>query len=160
MEHAEREQSSSFSDQNSLQSTKFPGPTGTSSLQFHQSKHSNMLQQGQQPSRQRLGNLHTERLTREYINYVPVLDPNFPFHYLLLTISAVLLQSIQHPYHLPIIFTNFLQTFLVSLTRSKSLTHMDILFWNTSDIMSKKYGFINYLEANNIAIVLSNETNL
>jgi hypothetical protein len=124
-----------------------------------------MLQQGQQPPRQRLANLHTELLTRKYINYAPAFDPNFPFLYLLQTISVVLLQSMQLPYDLPIIFIfihhiHFLRTSSVFLTRNKSLTHTDTLFWNAKDIMSKKYGFINYLKVSNITGVKSTETNL
>jgi hypothetical protein len=42
----------------------------------------------------------------------------------------------------------------------KSFTHTDILFWNASSIKYKKYEIINYLDANNIPIVLISETDL
>jgi hypothetical protein len=37
----------------------------------------------------------------------------------------------------------------------KFLTYTDILLWNARGIKSKKYEFLNYLEANSIPIALN-----
>jgi hypothetical protein len=42
----------------------------------------------------------------------------------------------------------------------KPSTHTNNLFWNARGIKSKKYEFINYLDANNIPIALLSETHL
>jgi hypothetical protein len=74
----------------------------------------------------------------------------------------MLLQFMQHSHEntLPIIFSNFLATSSVFLITGKPFTHTNILFWNARGIKSKKYEFINYLEANNIPIALISETRL
>jgi hypothetical protein len=45
-------------------------------------------------------------------------------------------------------------------TMGKPSTHTNILFWNARGIKSKKYEFINYLDANNIPRALISETHL
>jgi hypothetical protein len=91
--HLRKEHSSSPSEQNWLQSTEFPDPTGPRSLQFQQPKHANMHQH--QPPRQ--GVSYTEHQTREFINCVRAFNLNFSFQYLLQTTSVMFLQFMQHP---------------------------------------------------------------
>jgi hypothetical protein len=63
----------------------------------------------------------------------------------------VLSQSFSIPFSL---------TYSVFLSMGKFFTHAAILFWNARGINSKKYEFLNYLEANNILIALISETHL
>jgi hypothetical protein len=89
------------SNQNSFQSSQTPPSTN-----FHQ--------RSRQPPSQRLGNSLNEQQTKEFINAVRTFNPNFSFHYLLQSISIMLLQFTQHPYEsaLPIIFNTFLANLL------------------------------------------------
>jgi hypothetical protein len=107
--------------QNSLQSTDIPQLREPSSHHSYQQSTANTHQHGLQPPTQRLGNSHTEHQTEEFINCVRAFNPNFSFQYLLHSISAMLLQFMQHPYEsaLPIIFNTFLASLLnISLPRN------------------------------------------
>ena len=66
------------------------------------------------PEGQRLGDLNTESQCRDFVNAIRSFNPAFSFQILIQSLSAMLLQFIQHPYEsaLPVIFNTFMTNIL------------------------------------------------
>jgi hypothetical protein len=66
------------------------------------------------PHHKRLDDISTEHQTQEFVNIVRTFNPSFSFQGLLQSLTAMLLQFIQHPYKsaFPVIFNTFLSHLL------------------------------------------------
>jgi hypothetical protein len=66
------------------------------------------------PHHKRLGDVSTEHQTQEFVNIIRNFNPSFSFQCLLQSLTAMLLQFMQHPYEsaLPVIFNTFLSHLL------------------------------------------------
>jgi hypothetical protein len=66
------------------------------------------------PLGQKLGDSNTESQSHEFVNKIRSFNPAFSFQFLIQSLSAMLLQFMQHPYEsaLPVIFNTFLSNIL------------------------------------------------